>query len=404
MTGVPGRTTIRPGSWLGVMGGGQLGRMFCHAAQSLGYRVCVLDPVAQGPAGAVADRQIVAAYDDATALEQLGGLCAAVTTEFENVPAPSLEILAQHCPVRPHSGAVAIAQDRIREKKFLSSCGVAVAPYAPLVNPTDAETLDPGLFPGILKTARLGYDGKGQIRVKRPEHLAAAWRQLGGVPCVLERRMPLRRELSVIIARGTDGVGAVFAASENEHRDGILASCVLPARVEPAQYVQAREIALHVATGLDYVGVLCVELFELADGQLLANEIAPRPHNSGHATIDACVSSQFEQQVRTLAGLPLGEPRQHTPAVMLNLLGDLWFDSSGAARDPAFDRALAVPGACLHLYGKHEARVGRKMGHVTVLAESISLALTRARAVGEILGLALPASLAPDSGGGGALT
>ena len=399
MTPVPGPGAIAPGSWLGVLGGGQLGRMFCHAAQALGYRVCVLDPVADGPAGAVADRQIVAAYDDLAALRELGGVCAAVTTEFENVPAGSLEQLARYCPVRPYAAAVAVAQDRIREKQFLRDCGVEVAPYAPITRVEDFRSLDPSLFPGILKTARLGYDGKGQMNVSGPEQAEVAWRRLGALDCVLERRMPLRRELSVIVARGQDGASAVFAASENEHRDGILASCVTPARIDPTQAECARQIAERVARALEYVGVLCVELFELDDGRLLANEIAPRPHNSGHATLDAAVCSQFAQQVRTLATMPLGEPRQHSPAVMLNLLGDLWFGPSAAPRAPAFDRVLSIPGACLHLYGKSEARAGRKMGHVTIIAATLGLALERARAVAAVLDLPLPDSLLHDDPG-----
>ena len=376
-----------------MMGGGQLGRMFCHAAQALGYRVCVLDPGAGGPAGAVADRQLVAGYDDATALAELGQLCAAVTTEFENVPAASLEALARHRPVRPAAAAVAVAQDRLREKTFVRSCGVAVAPHAPVTTVAELATVDPGLFPGILKTARLGYDGKGQSAVADAGALAAAWDELGRVACVLEKRLDLRRELSVLVARGADGATATFPVNENEHRHGILAATVLPARITAAQAERARFIAATIAARLDYVGVLCVEMFELDDGTLLVNEMAPRPHNSGHATIEACVTSQFGQQVRALAGLPLGDTRLQSPAVMLNLLGDLWFDSAGRERPPAFVQALAVPGACLHLYGKTEARPGRKMGHLTVLGETLAIAMARAAAVAGALGLPLPAVL-----------
>ncbi len=386
-------TLIAPGSWLGMMGGGQLGRMFCHAAQSLGYRVCVLDPGADGPAGAVADRQLVADYDDAEALAELARRCAAVTTEFENVPAASLEQLARHRPVRPAAAAVAVAQDRLREKAFVRDCGVAVAPHAPVTTDAELAAVDPGLFPGILKTARLGYDGKGQVAVADAGALAAAWQALGRVACVLEKRLVLRRELSVLVARGADGATASFPVNENEHRHGILAATVLPARISAVQTEDARAIAALIATRLDYVGVLCVEMFELDDGVLLVNEVAPRPHNSGHATIDACVTSQFDQQVRALAGLPLGDASLLSPAVMLNLLGDLWFDDAGRERPPAFDQVLAVPGACLHLYGKAEARPGRKMGHVTVLGASLEMAQARAAAVARVLGLALPASL-----------
>lgn len=386
--------TIAPGSWLGVMGGGQLGRMFAHAAQSLGYRVCVLDPAAEGPAGAVAERQIVAAYDDAAALDALGGLCAAITTEFENVPADSLQRLAAHGPVRPAAAAVAVAQDRLREKAFIRACGVPVAPHAAVSSAAELAAVDPGLFPGILKTARLGYDGKGQVLVAEAADLAAAWRELGSVPCVLEKRLPLHRELSVLVARGADGASTTFPVNENEHRHGILAATLMPARIAPQQAERACAIASAVASRLDYVGVLCVELFELQDGELVVNEMAPRPHNSGHATLDACVTSQFGQQVRALAGLPLGDCRLVSPAVMLNILGDIWFDAAGREQAPPFDQALAVPGACLHLYGKQQARPGRKMGHVTVLGATLEIAMTRAAAVADVLGIARPAALA----------
>jgi len=379
---------LAPGSWLGVLGGGQLGRMFCMAAQSMGYRVCVLDPVKDGPAGAIAERQIVAPYDDPAALDELGALCAAVTTEFENVPAPSLQRLEHRCWVRPPAEAVAPTQDRISEKHFVRSCGLDVAAHA-VVTATSASP-EAALFPAILKTARLGYDGKGQVEVAAPGGLAAAWRELRSVDCVLEQRLALRRELSVIVARGSDGAKAYFPPIENEHRNGILAVSILPARLEPAQARRARVIAGRIADGLRYVGVLCVELFELQDGALLVNELAPRPHNSGHATIEACVCSQFAQQVRTLAGMPLGDTKLRTPAVMLNLLGDLWVHGSTLGRAPDFESVLAVPGACLHLYGKREARPGRKMGHVTVLGASPKVAFQRASRVAQLLGLAPP--------------
>jgi 5-(carboxyamino)imidazole ribonucleotide synthase len=361
--------------------------MFGHAAQSLGYRVCVLDPVPQSPAGAVADHQIIAAYDDPSALDQMADRCAAVTTEFENVPAASLERLARTLPVRPRAQAVAIAQDRLREKAFIRSCGVEVAPYAAIDEGVPLHEIDATLFPGILKTARLGYDGKGQRPVDDARQLAEAWQGLRAVPCVLERRLPLRRELSVIVARGSDGATASFPVCENEHRNGILAYTRLPARIDASSARSARAIAVRIADGLEYVGVLCVEMFELADGRILVNEIAPRPHNSGHATIEACASSQFDQQARTLAGLPLGDTRLLTPAVMLNLLGDLWFDAKGIAQEPSWARALAVPGACLHLYGKTDPRPGRKMGHLTVLGETIEDASARADKLARILGI-----------------
>jgi 5-(carboxyamino)imidazole ribonucleotide synthase len=367
---------LAPGSWLGVLGGGQLGRMFAQSAQALGFRVCVLDPVPEGPA----------------ALDQLAALCAAVTTEFENVPAASLERLALARPVRPCAAAVAIAQDRLREKAYVRSCGVEVAPHTAIDALGQLRAVDPGLFPGILKTARLGYDGKGQMSVAGADRLAEAWQALHAVPCVLEKRLALRRELSVIVARGGDGAAASFPVCENEHRNGILACTRLPARIDAASAQSARAIAVRIADGLDYVGVLCVEMFELDDGRIVVNEIAPRPHNSGHATIEACASSQFDQQARALAGLPLGDTRLLTPAVMLNLLGDLWFDAKQVRCEPAWARVLAVPGACLHLYGKTDPRPGRKMGHVTVLGETISAADARAGEVARILGLDLAAA------------
>ncbi len=367
------------------------------AAQSMGYRVCVLDPVADGPAGAVAERQIVAAYDDPAALGELGALCAAVTTEFENVPAPSLQLLTQHCLVRPPADAVAVAQDRIAEKRFVLSCGIDVVPHAVVAKHSDAQSIDSTLFPAILKTAHLGYDGKGQSEVRERGELVAAWQQLRSVHCVLEKKLTLRRELSIIIARGADGTKEYFPVVENAHRRGILAVSMIPAQLDADQAKRARAIAAQIADALQYVGVLCVELFEGDDGHLLVNEIAPRPHNSGHATIEACASSQFVQQVRALAGMPLGDTSLLSPAIMLNLLGDLWFGDDGAPQTPAFERVLAVPGACLHLYGKRDARPGRKMGHVTVLGHSLAIAHQRACRVADVLSLEQPQPLAPDN-------
>jgi len=395
---------LAPGSWLGVIGGGQLGRMFCQAAQSMGYRVCVLDPSAHGPAAAVADRCIVADYEDGDALAQLTGLCAAVTTEFENVPARSLDLLRRACRVCPPAQAVAIAQDRIAEKRFIEGLGIEVARHVAIDSPDALAGVDARLFPGILKTARLGYDGRGQIGVASRAELAAAWQELRAVPCVLERRIAMRRELSVVIARAQDGSSAAFPLSENEHRGGILAVATMPARAARELSDRARAIALRIADGLDYVGVMCVELFELDDGRLLVNEIAPRPHNSGHATIDICLCSQFEQQVRTLAGMPLGETGPLASAVMLNLLGDAWFAVDGTRREPAFARVLDVPGACLHLYGKSEVRRGRKMGHVTVAGANLEQASARAAAVAAALEMPFTAADSRTEAGAGART
>jgi 5-(carboxyamino)imidazole ribonucleotide synthase len=380
---------IAPGAWLGLLGGGQLGRMFCMAAQSLGYKVVVLDPGADGPAGSVADRQIAADYLDPAALAELARIASAATTEFENVPAAALEYLARHARVTPAAASVAIAQDRISEKMFLSGHGFAVAPFAVLRAAADVESADPRLFPGIVKSVRFGYDGKGQVRVGDRPAAVAAWHAMRADACVLEQLVPLRCEVSVIVARNDRGETATWPVAENQHRDGILDTSIVPARVTSAVADGAREIATSIAAALDYRGVLCVEMFVTRDGTLLVNEIAPRPHNSGHYSIDACVTSQFEQQARVLAGLPLGATRQHTPAVMVNLLGDLWFPpgSPHAAREPPWDRVLQHPEAKLHLYGKAEPRRGRKMGHVTCLGATLDDALAIAAAVKALLGI-----------------
>ena len=379
--------SIGPGAMLGLLGGGQLGRMFTMAAQSMGYRVTVLDPAGNGPASSVAEQHLRADYLDHEALRKLGSNCAAVTTEFENVPAESLRILAQHCVVSPGANSVAIAQNRILEKNFLATNGFAVAPYAVIEASEDpersansvgtiwelshlhAERLE-HLFPGLLKVSRLGYDGKGQVRINNPSELDAAFTSLNREPCVLERRLPLEREVSVIVARGFDGASITFPLSENRHCNGILDISIVPAKVSPIVMQDANDIAMSIAEKLDYHGVLCVEFFVLAGDQLLVNEIAPRPHNSGHHTLDACVTSQFEQQVRVLCGMPLGSTAMHGPAVMVNLLGDLW-----QGREPEWEKVLRYPNVKLHLYGKFEARPGRKMGHYTVLGETAEAAL-----------------------------
>jgi len=395
MTSSTDSFTIAPGGWLGLLGGGQLGRMFCHAAQSLGYRVAVLDPAADGPAAMVADRHIQAAYDDADGLAQLAQLCPAVTTEFENVPADSLRTLAAQCRVSPAADAVAIVQDRIAEKTFIAAQGIPVAPHAAIRTTQDLQAAPDALFPGILKVARLGYDGKGQARVSTRAEALAAFDGFGGVPCVLEALMPLDYEISVVLARGFDGADVVFPVARNLHRDGILAVSTVAAGDGDAAHArrqaQATEAARAIASGLGYHGVLCVEFFVLTDGSLVVNEIAPRPHNSGHYTIDACVTSQFEQQARAMAGLPLGSTALLAPAVMLNILGDVWFEPGAtAARAPDWAAALAVPAAKLHLYGKHEPRRGRKMGHVTVVGDTLQQARADAARVAAALGMAAP--------------
>ena len=372
-------TPVSPGAWLGLLGGGQLGRMFAMAAQSLGYRVLVLDPGADSPAGSVADEHLQADYLDAAALDELSRRCAAVTTEFENVPAEALRHLERHCLVSPGPDSVAVAQDRIREKRFLAATGLETAPFAVIEGEADLDRVDPALMPGILKLARLGYDGKGQVAVDGPAALREAYASLGGRPCVLERRLRLDLEVSVVVARGFDGGTRTFPVAENRHAAGILDTSVVPARVAPALEARARQLALRVAEALDYRGVLCVEFF-VVEGRLLANEIAPRPHNSGHYSIDACRSSQFDQQVRVLCRQPLGDTRLHAPAVMVNLLGHLW-----AAGEPDWGLVLGHPGAALHLYGKREARPGRKMGHFTVLDDTPEAALGHALRIRDAL-------------------
>lgn len=393
--GATGKATTRRAN-LGILGGGQLGRMFVHAAQRLGHRVTVLDPDPASPAGAAADRHLVAAYDDAAALVELAATCEAVSTEFENVPAASLRDLASRgCRVAPSADAVAVCQHRLREKQLFARARVPCAPHAGIE--TEAGLAGAGLdalLPGILKTATLGYDGKGQVRVGSRAELASAFEEMRRAPCVLEKRLPLAAELSVIVARSRVGQVVHLPVQANVHRDGILAVTEVPAGSVPAGVVADAVVhAARLAEALDYVGVLCVEFFLLEGGELLANEMAPRPHNSGHYSIDACDHSQFELQVRALLDLPLPPPRQHSCAVMLNLLGDLWFDAAtGAPREPDWASVLALPGLHLHLYGKHEARPGRKMGHLTVTAADAAAARRLADEAARVLGVPLPSS------------
>lgn len=390
MTTKPQSLPLAPGSWLGLLGGGQLGRMFCMAAQSLGYRVAVIDPGDASPAGSVADRHLRADYLDVGALDEIAALCAAVTTEFENVPAAALDRLARATRVAPAAASVAIAQDRIREKTFLAGRGFPVVPFRALRGPEDLRAIDPALLPGIVKSARFGYDGKGQVHVTHAEELPDAFEAMQMQPCVLERRAELALEVSVIVARNDAGAATAWPIAENRHRHGILDVSIVPARITDDLAKKARAIANAVAAALDYRGVLCVEMFVTRPGELVVNEIAPRPHNSGHYSIDACVTSQFEQQARVLAGMPQGATDQHTPAVMVNVLGDAWFADGGPdapRREPPWSGVLAEPRAKLHLYGKAEPRRGRKMAHVTCLGSTLPAALETARAVKRVLGI-----------------
>jgi 5-(carboxyamino)imidazole ribonucleotide synthase len=350
--------------------------MFTMAAQSMGYRVAVLEPSCESPAGGIAEHHVCTEYLDPAGLKQLARICAAATTEFENVPADSLRFLAGHCVVSPSADSVAVAQDRVHEKQFLAASGLGVVPFAVVRAEGELLGAPEGLFPGILKVSRFGYDGKGQYRVSDAGAAVAAFAAMGGEPCVLERQVALTCEISVVVARGDDGAVATYPVAENQHHHGILDVSIVPARVSPALADRAGATAVHVAEALDYRGVLCVELFVLEDGQMLVNEIAPRPHNSGHYTLDACVTSQFEQQVRVLCGLPLGDTALHSPAVMVNLLGDLW-----RVGEPDWRVVFGRGRAKLHLYGKRAARPGRKMGHVTVLGATVEQALEDALAI-----------------------
>jgi 5-(carboxyamino)imidazole ribonucleotide synthase len=380
---------IAPGATLGVMGGGQLGRMFVHAAQQMGYYTAVLDADPESPAGLVAHHHVQSDYLDQEGLALLMQRSAAITTEFENVPADALKMLGAHRPVAPGAHAVAVCQDRASEKRHFARCDVPCAPYAVIEDTSQLAAVPDELFPGILKTTRLGYDGKGQVRVKSRDDLPAAWASLGSVSAVLEEQLPLAYEVSVIVARSAAGQVVHFPLQQNLHRDGILAVTQVPAPDLTSEVQQhAIDAAERVAASLGYVGVLCVEFFVLKDGSLVANEMAPRPHNSGHYSVDACDLSQFDLQVRTMTGTPLVAPRLHSPAVMLNLLGDLWFASAeAAAREPDWAALLALPGVHLHLYGKATPRRARKMGHLTVTAATAEQARVVALQAAAVLGL-----------------
>lgn len=379
---------LLPGAALGVMGGGQLGRMFVQAAQAMGYFTAVLDPDPASPAGLVAHWHIQTPYLDEQGLAQLMQRTQAISTEFENVPAAALHTLGAQRRVAPGADAVAVCQDRGAEKACFRASGVPCAPYALVDSDATLAAMADALLPGILKTARLGYDGKGQARVATRDELVAAWRDMGRVACVLEQMLPLAFECSVIVARGRDGQVVSLPVQRNLHRGGILSVTeVYEGNVPPALASQAQSATIDIANQLGYVGVLCVEYFVLQDGRLIVNEMAPRPHNSGHYTVDACDSSQFDLQVRTLAGLPLPAPRQHSAAIMLNLLGDLWFDAGGAPRTLPWGDVLALPGAHLHLYGKTDARRGRKMGHLTFTGPDAASVRDRAARAAALLGL-----------------
>jgi 5-(carboxyamino)imidazole ribonucleotide synthase len=355
---------ILPGATVGVLGSGQLGRMFAIAARRMGYRVHVLSPEYDTPTGQVADEEITAPYDDLDAVRAFARRAAVVTFEFENVPAATAAAAAECTLVRPAGEVLHTTQNRVREKRFLVQHGLPRTPFEVVEDARDLERAVRSLgCPAVVKTASFGYDGKGQILVRAPAEAAGAWTALGGQTCVVERFIDFERELSVVAARGADGGFAHFGVVDNRHVRHILDTTIAPATVPQRVEVEAVEIARAVLRALDLVGVLCVEFFLTVDGELLINELAPRPHNSGHFTVDACVTSQFEQQLRAVCGLSLGSPRQLAPAAMVNLLGDLW-----AAGEPDWAAVTRFAEVKLHLYGKAAARAGRKMGHLTALA------------------------------------
>ena len=376
---------ILPGATIGVLGSGQLGRMFAIAARRMGYRVHTFSPDFDTPTGQVSDLEIAASYDDLDAVREFARGVSVVTFEFENVPAPTAAAASEAAPVRPAGSALHTTQHRLREKTFLTAAGLPVTPYAP-VNSLDElkAALEVQGYPAILKSADFGYDGKGQFRINSPEHTEAAWDVVGPSPAVLESFVDFEREVSVVAARGVDGSFAHYGVIENDHRNRILDVSLAPARISAKTAKEAVEIARTVLAKLEIVGVLCVEFFVVRDGSLLINELAPRPHNSGHLTFDACVTSQFEQQLRAVCGLPLGSTEVLCPAAMANLLGDLWDRG-----EPDWAAACASPSVKLHLYGKLAPRPGRKMGHLTALGENAEETVRQARiALGRCVGSA----------------
>jgi 5-(carboxyamino)imidazole ribonucleotide synthase len=368
---------ILPGSTLGILGGGQLGRMFVTAARTMGYEVMVLDPDPHSPAGSMATEHVQAEYTDRRALERMAQHCAVITTEFENVPADALDYLSRKLPVHPSAQALAVTQNRISEKRFIQSLGLATSPFVAIETEADLAQVDQVVYPAILKTATLGYDGKGQIVCANAESVAGAFKTLN-MPCVLEQRINLKMEISVVLARSETGECFCFPVAQNEHVNGILDVTMAPADIDESLQKKAQQAAQTIARGLNYCGVLAVEFFISNTGQLLVNEVAPRPHNSGHFTLDACYCSQFEQQVRMVCGLAAGNGELHTPVAMLNVLGNVW-PPQGV---PNWNEVIEIDRAKLHLYGKKSARIGRKMGHINFLADSVENAvenLTRAR-------------------------
>ena len=371
---------ILPPSTLGILGGGQLGRMFVSAARGMGYEVIVLDPDPNSPAGSMASEHLQSDYNDRASLDYMAEHCAVITTEFENIPVEAMQYLARNRPVHPRGEVLAITQNRIHEKNFIQSLGLDTSPFIAIESEQDLAGAEAFSYPAILKTATLGYDGKGQVLCSSASEVAAAFASLGQVACVLEQRIDLEREISLVLGCNAASETFCFPVAENRHANGILDVSLAPAAISEQLARQARQAAQKIARGLQYIGVMAVEFFVAVDGRLLVNEIAPRPHNSGHYTLDACFSSQFEQQVRMICDLPAGNCECHTPVAMLNLLGDIWPEHG----QPPWDSLLEMDKVYLHLYGKKLARAGRKMGHVNFLAKDIDQAeeaLERARVV-----------------------
>ncbi|MCP4488949.1 MAG: 5-(carboxyamino)imidazole ribonucleotide synthase [Gammaproteobacteria bacterium] len=372
---------VLPPATLGMLGGGQLGRMFVVAARTMGYEVIVLDPDANSPAGGMASEHLAAGFDDSDALDYLKQNCQVISTEFENIPAEALEYLAQSVAVHPSANALRIVQDRRLEKHFITGQGLNTAAYMVIEGDRDIEHARSLPFPAIVKTATLGYDGKGQIVCDSYEDLSSAFEQLNRQPCVVEKKVDLAREVSVVLCRSQSGDVDCFPVVENQHVNGILDISIAPTDLPVAKQEEVKLAASKIATGLDYCGVLAVEFFISTDDVVLVNEIAPRPHNSGHYTLDACYSSQFEQQVRMICGLDAGNSRQHTPVAMWNILGDIWPQNA----EPEWQQLIGFKNAKLQLYGKKQARAGRKMGHVNCLGKDNHAAMDLLQRVKQLL-------------------
>jgi 5-(carboxyamino)imidazole ribonucleotide synthase len=367
---------ILPGATVGVLGSGQLGRMFAIAARRMGYRVHTYSPETDTPTGQVADLEITASYHDLDRVREFARNVSVVTFEFENVPGEAAAAATECAPVRPAGSVLHVTQDRLREKTFLAGCGLPVTDYAPVHTITDLTTAVAAMgCPLILKTCGFGYDGKGQVVIREADDAAAAWDAISRCPAVLEKYVDFAMEVSVVAARGADGSFTHYGVVQNEHRRQILDITIAPACVSPKVQKAAVEIARTVLEKLDVVGVLCVEFFLTRNDELLINELAPRPHNSGHFSFDACVTSQFEQQLRAVCLLPFGSPDQLQPSAMANLLGDIWLHG-----EPNWAAACAFPKVKLHLYGKMEPRPGRKMGHLTAFGSDASTTVRQARA------------------------